>query len=149
MIILAGFPATTAFLGTSFSTTLPAPMTALSPMVMPPMIHAWQLTVTLSPMIGRFPSFLPSEIFSDTLCVKHSGVGVCEIEALIDLSGEGHHKRFLAGAPPSYQQRHHGANTMIERTAVIAAVMKEVKQCKEVGRMKMYLGFQPADVTVY
>ena len=35
-MILAGFPTTVAFAGTSFVTVLPAPMTAFSPTVIPP-----------------------------------------------------------------------------------------------------------------
>ena len=56
-MILAGLPATTQLSGTSFITTLPAPISTLLPMVILPMILTFAPMLTLSPKMGK--SLLP------------------------------------------------------------------------------------------
>lgn len=51
-ITFAGFPATIAFAGTSLTTTLPAAIMALSPIVMFPMQVTFTPKSTLLPMVG-------------------------------------------------------------------------------------------------
>ena len=55
-----GLPTTVELRGTSLTTTLPAPILALSPMVMPPSTLAPAPKMTLSPTVGcRLPCSLP------------------------------------------------------------------------------------------
>ncbi len=54
-IIFAGFPPTTTLLGTSFVTTAPDAITALSPIVTPGLIIALPPIHTLSPIVTGFP----------------------------------------------------------------------------------------------
>ena len=55
LMILAGFPPTTTLSGTSFVTTAPDAMTALSPIVTPGLIIALPPIHTLSPIVTGFP----------------------------------------------------------------------------------------------
>ena len=55
LIIFAGFPATTQFLGISFVTTEPAPITELSPIVTPGKTIAPAPIHTLLPMLILAP----------------------------------------------------------------------------------------------
>ncbi len=57
LMMRAGTPATILLLGTSFTTTALAPMSTLSPTVMPPITLAPQHTSTLSPITGAFRSW--------------------------------------------------------------------------------------------
>lgn len=58
--IFAGLPATIAFSGTFFNTTLPIPTTALSAINMSPITLHCGETETWLPITGDFPFFLPS-----------------------------------------------------------------------------------------
>lgn len=58
-MILAGFPATTQLSGTSLTTTLPAPIITLLPIVIPPIIVTEAPQETLLPIIGRPVPFAP------------------------------------------------------------------------------------------
>ena len=57
----AGLPATMALSGTSFTTTDPAPITTLFPIVICPIITTLGPIFTLSPIVGR-KSILPSSL---------------------------------------------------------------------------------------
>jgi hypothetical protein len=64
LMILAGFPPTTTLHGTSFVTTDPEAMTALSPIVTPGLMTARPPIQTLCPIVTGFPNSLP-EFLSD------------------------------------------------------------------------------------
>lgn len=54
-ITCAGLPTTTELSGMDFTTTEPAPIMQLSPIVIPPIITTLAPHKTLSPIIGVFP----------------------------------------------------------------------------------------------
>ena len=56
---LAGFPTTVEPAATSFVTTLPAPMTAASPIVTPGRTMAWPPIQTFAPIVIARPSSRP------------------------------------------------------------------------------------------
>ncbi|EAL16961.1 hypothetical protein protein [Bacillus cereus G9241] len=66
LITLAGLPPTTTLLGTSFVTTAPEAITALSPIETPGLIIAPPPTQTLLPIFTGFPYSLPE--FRSTGC---------------------------------------------------------------------------------
>ena len=66
-INLAGFPPTTVLSGTSFTTTAPAAITALLPIVTPGAITALPPIHTLSPMVTGFPYSGPTIGFQNKI----------------------------------------------------------------------------------
>ena len=62
-MILAGFPATTTLAGTSFVTTLPAPITALSFIVIPGNIQQLPPIHTFLPIVTAFPYSISFNLF--------------------------------------------------------------------------------------
>lgn len=58
-VTLAGFPATVQFAGTDLLTSVPAPIMALSPIVISPNKIAPAKILTLSPMVGEPFSVCP------------------------------------------------------------------------------------------